>query len=494
MIKLLYPRSDQSYYVFVSPVLFGPIAKNGNIDLEEFSKQLLQDKMEEKDGIWGENDVEHTKFVGEVLYLPLLESQTPNFSPNPPYVNAISLRMKNSYDTIVNVVIAGGIATDNHSQLYYLTDYAVSHVAVRKISDNVWEMCNVQARVADPYTIRSYNLSRLVFSPHDGRTIQVKVKTTTESGQLYLKTKTNWLKHQTASTIFAQKPGTVRDLYDTRNVSVLRNISSPRYSPSYVVNKFAMLGRFDYLGLNNLEAIDFGELAMSASSKVIANHVNMIAFIKDLKDPKSLIPKLKNLRNLKTYGNNYLTYKYGVLPTISDLNEIRSALLRRLPYLDKNGFKTYNAAHVASDSFGRYTIELEQRIKLAIESEDNAFQGLIQSLESVGMFPTFENIWDLVPYSFVLDWFIDVGDMLERIDTRLRLIRLNIRYVTMSLRMATKLDIAEVGSPFVGWIGKVHYHRWVSDQCPVPSLYSQSKPESFGHWIEGGALLLQRIK
>jgi hypothetical protein len=32
-------------------------------------------------------------------------------------------------------------------------------------------------------------------------------------------------------------------------------------------------------------------------------------------------------------------------------------------------------------------------------------------------YPTLENAWDLVPFSFVVDWFINLGSILDNIDT-----------------------------------------------------------------------------
>jgi hypothetical protein len=244
---------------------------------------------------------------------------------------------------------------------------------------------------------------------------------------------------------------------------------------------------------------DYGDLAMKAVNKVNANSVNMIAFFRDLRDPAAMIPKLRNLSKLKTLADNYLVLKYGILPTIDDLQSIFEAFKRVKPHVDRNGFSVYRATESRTLTSDGIRLDVDQRIKVAIEDEDDEFQMLIQRLDSMGFYPTFQNVWDLIPYSFVLDWFVDVGGFLERVDTRLRIARLNIRYATMSRKDTGMLAIAPAHSTtnptfYTGSIQAVHYQRWVSDQCPQPPAFAQSETDPLSHWIEGAALIAQRGK
>jgi hypothetical protein len=257
----------------------------------------------------------------------------------------------------------------------------------------------------------------------------------------------------------------------------------------------------------DLEGVSYGELAMQASEKVNRNSTNMIAFLRDLRNPKALIPKLANLKKLKafyrssgfgqlkTLSGDYLAMKYGILPTISDLQEIASAFKKHQPYLDRHGWATYNANHIVSKGSDGVTITLEQRIKLAIQTEDNEFIQLMNRVDSSGFAPTLENLWDLIPYSFVLDWFIDIGGFLERVDTRMRLARLDIQYSTMSKKIIKTRNYNFLpGSAYTGTISLVQYTRWTQDQSPVPPLFFQNTPTVSNHWLEASALIIQRTK
>jgi hypothetical protein len=238
----------------------------------------------------------------------------------------------------------------------------------------------------------------------------------------------------------------------------------------------------------------YGDLAMRALNQIDSNHTNMIEFLRDLRHPTQMIPKLRNLRSLKEWSGRYLTVQYGILPTVRDLQTIVKAFKDRVPYLDKNGFRTYAAGEPSQLTVGKLTYTKLQYLKVALDREDDEFKLLIERLENMGIFPDFEKIWDLVPYSFVIDWFVDVGKMLKRVDTNLRLLRLKIRYVTMSRKttMSGSSDSDTLETPFIGTVEWTKYQRWVSDQCPSPTLSLTTPSQPFNHWLDAGALLVQR--
>jgi len=290
-------------------------------------------------------------------------------------------------------------------------------------------------------------------------------------------------------------PGRQSPWYNASSL-VLKPATKAIFSPQHFrgwINTHAIPSLEEYPF--DLEGISYGELAMKASEKVNRNQTNMIAFIRDLRDPKAMMLKLKNLRKLKTHAGNYLAVNYGILPTISDLKEIAEAFKKRQPYLDRNGWKTYNANHIVSSGSNGITVTLEQRIKLAIQDEDNGFVDLMNRVDSSGFAPTLENIWDLIPYSFVLDWFIDIGGFLERVDTRMRLARLDIKYATMSRKAIKTRNINFLpGTLYTGTLSLVQYSRWTKDHSPVPPLFFQNTPTVSNHWLEASALIIQRTK
>lgn len=240
-----------------------------------------------------------------------------------------------------------------------------------------------------------------------------------------------------------------------------------------------------------LPSYNFGELAKEASENARTVQTNVISFVRDLRNPAELIPKLKNLSKLKGIASEYLGYKYGILPTISDLDEITKAFTK-VKSSDRLGNIIMQAGHQASAANSTANVTSTQRIKIAVSNEDNMIQDLYQRMVDFGVFPTFTNLWDLVPYSFVIDWFVDVGSFLERVDARLLFLSYNIDYVTMSSKSVTQAVIASDGIGLTGNYKRVAYHRWISDQCPEPPLTLTTTQKDFDHWVEAGALILQR--
>jgi hypothetical protein len=248
-------------------------------------------------------------------------------------------------------------------------------------------------------------------------------------------------------------------------------------------------------GTSPLIPKDFGDIAMEAVDHVQTNHVNMLGLLRDLRHPTEMIPKLAQLRNLKGLANNYLAVKYGILPTIDDLKSIWEAFERTMPYIDRNGFSTYGARHLDIASANGIAYALEQHVKLAIADEDSKFIALLNAMDKIGFFPTLETVWDLIPYTFVVDWFVTAGDLLHRIDTYMRLDRYDVRYATTSIKEVATMGITPSDITGVtGTVEVVRYQRWVSDQCPAPRLSLQSTFQDFDHWLESGALIVQRTK
>lgn len=238
----------------------------------------------------------------------------------------------------------------------------------------------------------------------------------------------------------------------------------------------------------------YGDLAIGAVQQVSRLNVNVIELLKDLRHPSQMIPKLKNLKKLKTLADNFLTLKYAILPTISDLSEIVSAMNKRVPYLDRNGYSTYSNGYTETNLVDTsVSVKLEQHIKVAVGNDDSDLEKLSQGMEKLGIFPDLKTIWELIPYSFVIDWFVGVGNLLERIDFGQRTLRYDIRYTTSSYKYTMNCDISKEFAGLTGTAQRVHYHRWTSDQCPVP-LMSLQTPDGFNHWLEAAALIVQRRK
>lgn len=502
MINLLAPRAGEERYIILQGYAIGPYDPSRMSVGEVVSLPSQLANMVQSKGIWHENNVQHDKISGDITYHPVLGGalRSPT-STYPKYPNRIALPVWNG-KTAYTVYPFLGMAFDRTSSMYFPSASVVWNYAIERntVDPSLWTYYAIGVTGPPPGTVTNINVYRMVsidkmdayytYYTHDWEIHS----TIGAPGGI------NWFVQQTFDVIKNYCLGrpitkTTRQANNLAQWWKARVPSDTTFSPSRIREHIDAIATQLINGKFPIEEVDYGDLAMKASQKVNSNNVNMLEFLRDLRHPTEMIPKLRNLMNLKALSNDYLTVKYGILPTISDLQSIVDAFKKIGPYLDRNGFSTYSSAVVSTLSQDGNVYSLEQRIKLAIGNDDNELFALIKRLESMGTFPTFNNVWELMPYSFIIDWFIGVGKFLDRVDTRLRIMRLDIRYATMSRKTnVTGLLSWDSEHPYQGSVLWEHYHRWVSDQCPVPPLSLQPTFQDFNHWLESSALLLQRMK
>jgi hypothetical protein len=108
-----------------------------------------------------------------------------------------------------------------------------------------------------------------------------------------------------------------------------------------------------------------------------------------------------------------------------------------------------------------------------------------------------ETGWDLVPYSFVVDWLTDFSSVLNAAD--------NVFYRTAfwdiigSVRGSRRVilipgsAIAAVDGAFNGSLTLIDYHRTTSHTIPLPTLGFLHPSVGVTQWIDGATLVGQYI-
>jgi len=149
---------------------------------------------------------------------------------------------------------------------------------------------------------------------------------------------------------------------------------------------------------------------------------------------KSLGVKPKQLRG--TIANRWLELRYGWMPLIQDLHgaveELQSSLQR--PIFRKISL-TVNA-----DDRSNFTIyvDIPRRTPVVVKAEARVTAKVIayckqESLAAcrLGLTNPLALAWELVPYSFVIDWIFPIGNWLNSLDAGVGLIEI---YGTVSFR------------------------------------------------------------
>jgi hypothetical protein len=222
---------------------------------------------------------------------------------------------------------------------------------------------------------------------------------------------------------------------------------------------------------------------------------------------KSLLSHHKGLSNGRkridvgtTIAKNRLAYNYGIAPLAQDLGtalgELNSAITAAPPCIQGVESRKDRASNIGERStsavYGRPVSELiiETRFRTQWRAVMNQ-NALLVCLAQHGMLNPVGVAWELMPYSFVIDWWFNVGDVLQSLDNLLICDKLyaldsqsvrTYEYLTMSTNAA-------VLKAQPGW----YYQRDDSRRSTVeiPRVVTlQYKPSlSLGHFLNGLALL-----
>lgn len=491
MITLVIPKLDELRLSIYRSMLLGYMNQDCKFVGDNIPVITKFDAFTQLGGLEGENGVDHHKSEGTVVYRPYRKDSRISYLPNSANPYNITIAKADGTGTWATAKYGELVPGYRLVQTYLYNSRSAVHVV--GVSDGFYMLVNSPF---NRYYVSNWEYTQFVRL--DGNNLSVRRFLFSGS----FRSAKDWSVERSASDV----------LYvETELRNAAKSIAESQSTVGVVMsNEKLELTTSSLAALleNQIERLwpdifpiggaHWGQLASEASSRLNRNHVNMIAFIRDLRHPLEMVPKLRNLSKLKTLAGNYLSVSYGVLPTISDLKNIWEAAMIRRPFYDKLGYVTGTAGRSfvqsGEESYSYTTsYELEQHLKLAVAKEDSRFDAVISGLDNLGFLPTLQNIWDLVPYSFAIDWFVNIGDILEAVDSRQRLLRFNIRYVTMSRRESLHHDFNVKATGFDGRISRVHYHRWVTSQCPVPPLSLQSDLASFDHWLEAGALIVQRV-
>lgn len=179
----------------------------------------------------------------------------------------------------------------------------------------------------------------------------------------------------------------------------------------------------------------------------LSNILELVGFIKALViDHRIEIPE--------SLSSLWLSYRYAYSTTKSDAEEAIEFVHRHVDddFL-RSGFSCYGSA--SRDILGT-TVVMKCRLDVK-QKELSYLEQIWTGLYRYGLTPSFYVIWDMIPYSFIVDWFIPVGDILSGYDKTRMYDR---TYEFSNLWYSLSYDTADSEAA-------VHaYTRWTSDSPP----------------------------
>jgi hypothetical protein len=82
----------------------------------------------------------------------------------------------------------------------------------------------------------------------------------------------------------------------------------------------------------------------------------------------------------------------------------------------------------------------------------------MRALDTYGLTPDFYVIWDMIPYSFIVDWFLPISDVLATLDADAKYFSgeyYNLKNLCYSLSYNRELDDGNVVKCYSRWKGSV---------------------------------------
>jgi hypothetical protein len=250
------------------------------------------------------------------------------------------------------------------------------------------------------------------------------------------------------------------------------------------------------------------------------NYIETATEIGDFLRPLSLLGRLKELLPhisgkglkglLRFLADADLTYRFGIAPTISDAKDVSrksEGLLSRLTsdalYMPQTiyGKEEFLELTGLSDVFDPVDVVCRSKIRLRYNLD--SFLPYVLPLEMLGVLPTLSRVWDLIPYSWLLDYLVDIGGAANLIDATVFQHCFDIDYSVHTVKVHYTFsaeDQADYG--FVNSSEGEHspgyllFVRWALNET-LPSLGPTTlplfRPTRLPSWDLTGSILAKRI-
>lgn len=178
----------------------------------------------------------------------------------------------------------------------------------------------------------------------------------------------------------------------------------------------------------------------------ISNLLEIIAFLKSVVIDKRIeIPK--------SLASGWLAYRYQYSTGKADLEEAVSYVTRRRSLKGVSKIKCYGTHSIEYKGVMitcRCEFEVENKLLSTVRK-------VWRALSEYGLSPSFYVIWDMIPYSFIVDWFLPIGDVMAAWDASGRVEQYyDIKNVNFSLSYTQKNGCTYS-----------YYTRWFSG-TPIP--------------------------
>lgn len=218
-------------------------------------------------------------------------------------------------------------------------------------------------------------------------------------------------------------------------------------------------------------------------------------------------PRAIARRRRKILADTWLEYQYGWRPLLHDIDDGLRTLTRHLPEDRKrvNGFGKSEVADHGSVSMGTGTDPFVYAHTKTVKSYSVRYYGAMTiatnsrfGSRSLGFAPTnwLPTAWELLPWSFLVDYFSNVGDIVSAASLASQSLRWTMKTVITEMEMTSTGGYSvfapgTVGSGGASGSGFRAYSKQIDRQPYVGSLvpsFELQLPDRLSKWLNIAAL------
>jgi hypothetical protein len=255
----------------------------------------------------------------------------------------------------------------------------------------------------------------------------------------------------------------------------------------------------------------YDEYVMQAAAAIYNQGWDALTFVAELGDVQrmfsSLAKAFMNLRlvpkNWRELSSAWLSYRYGWRPLISDIKSIRDAInhigeekVKRHKRTAKGSIRTEFAIPVYTGSNEDLTVTISAQDTVNILPSGCVIADIYVPTVQFNLLQTG---WELIPFSFVVDWLVNVGTAISA----LAVVTGATRYVAAKgfmLTVTRDTTVTSVGkSPYISgpmWTGHANSTAVMTRRvpCTIPLVPRPVLRLRFSNIIDSISLILQRLK
>lgn len=211
----------------------------------------------------------------------------------------------------------------------------------------------------------------------------------------------------------------------------------------------------------------YGALIKKHGMRLVRNHSRVT--------PRKLMRS--GMKSLQALGSDWMAYRYSVMPLVYSYRDVLKTVKRGVETTTRS-YRPINATplNVSLPSTGIYLWEMEDgSIEIRATVRQFFTWSEVSMLSGVSVNP-FLTAWELIPYSFVADWFVNVGDYIIR-----RTSQTCARHIYACHSQRTRIN----RKTYVHYRDESYYRTiindtpvgWMGPVPPTPPSWFISKPE-----------------